>query len=681
MLLFALGLAAPTPARAAPPRILYASDWLGHMEVFAAPSTGKAPPAQLTSGTEPDCVDRLIACGFADPLPSPDGRWILYRGLGRLPSLWLAAANGSTARQLLPPGDLIHATGGLAGDPAWSRDSKLVAYSTGHDVHAVGIATGSDQIVAHGIAGDVGWARDGRSLFVLSGDLYRVRGGKLTKLLEKAGCDLSLSPDTNWAATSCPGRGQVTLARLTGSRRETRLVGAGIKTAWSPDGRRLAFHGPAGISVYDLRTRRTRVLSRDSDLSTFRDTYATDLGIAWAPDGRSIAYVQGAIGFERRYIRSGDLRVVTLAGRVRTLVSADKAYGGRIVGVSWTRPPTGTRYRPAQPAPAARLSPESVLADGPIDRLAGDGAHVAFSACQHVFTWTPTTGEVTGLAGQCFDQDRYSVYDVAVAGDRVAYTDQTGCNFIRQQVLVRPLASTSPGSVVAVGHGSCAGPFNPAVGSLVGSGSLLFFSNWQEQADFGVSPAKIWTTEQSFSRVEPGGCPCPVIASSPGPLIPADVDGGRVVVYGDNATLLLDKDGRSLLSVPIAPRAAQLSENNLVLATPGQLLDYDAGTGALLHTWALPNVETGRDCAFHCGPTPSCWYYCAAYRLVLEDAARGLVAYIFDGQLHVLRLVDGKDMVVAQARVARFIDSGLVYVDGSRISFVPFTALPLPRFG
>ena len=142
-----------------------------------------------------------------------------------------------------------------------------------------------------------------------------------------------------------------------------------------------------------------------------------------------------------------------------------------------------------------------------------------------------------------------------------------------------------------------------------------------------------------------------------------------------------DKDGRSLLSVPIAPRAAQLSENNLVLATPGQLLDYDAGTGALLHTWALPNVETGRDCAFHCGPTPSCWYYCAAYRLVLEDAARGLVAYIFDGQLHVLRLVDGKDMVVAQARVARFIDSGLVYVDGSRISFVPFTALPLPRFG
>src|SRR4051794_32361210 len=148
---------APT-ARAAAPRILYAGDWLGHMEIFAVDPAGKSPPGQLTSGAEPDCVDQLLACGFVDPLLSPDGRWILYRGTGRLPSLRVAKANGSDARQLLPPGDQVHATGGLAGDPAWSRDSKRVAYTAVHAVHVFRVSDGRDQVVARGIAGDVAWS-------------------------------------------------------------------------------------------------------------------------------------------------------------------------------------------------------------------------------------------------------------------------------------------------------------------------------------------------------------------------------------------------------------------------------------------------------------------------------------------------------------------------------------------
>jgi hypothetical protein len=35
-------------ARAAAPRILYAGDWLGHMEIFAVDPAGKSPPGQLT---------------------------------------------------------------------------------------------------------------------------------------------------------------------------------------------------------------------------------------------------------------------------------------------------------------------------------------------------------------------------------------------------------------------------------------------------------------------------------------------------------------------------------------------------------------------------------------------------------------------------------------------------------
>jgi hypothetical protein len=275
-----------------------------------------------------------------------------------------------------------------------------------------------------------------------SSALYRVRGGRSTKLADQVGCALRLSPDARWIATVCPGpKNVIRLIRLGQPMSFGHVIGRGIEAARSPDGRRLAVHGPAGISVYDLRTRRTRVLARDAALAASPDYwYAASLGLAWSPDGRSIAYIVGALnGPDRRDIRSGDLRVVTLAGRARTIA-------------------------------------------------------------------------------------------------------------------------------------------------------------------------------------------------------------------------------------------------NLVLALPGHLRDYDVRTGELLHTWTMPNVQTGLDCDFHCGPRPTCLASCPAYPLVLEDAARGLVAYVFDGRVHVLRIADGADAVVAGGSMARFVDSGLVYADGSRISFVPFAELPLLAF-
>jgi hypothetical protein len=107
---------------------------------------------------------------------------------------------------------------------------------------------------------------------------------------------------------------------------------------------------------------------------------------------------------------------------------------------------------------------------------------------------------------------------------------------------------------------------------------------------------------------------------------------------------------------------------------------YDVRTGALLHRWPLPQVWTGPDCGFHCGPNPNCWYGCDPGTLVLEDAARGLVAYVLEKQVHVLRLADGAVTVVAKGTVARFMDDGLVYADGSRLHLVPFGALPLRAF-
>ena len=74
---------------------------------------------------------------------------------------------------------------------------------------------------------------------------------------------------------------------------------------------------------------------------------------------------------------------------------------------------------------------------------------------------------------------------------------------------------------------------------------------------------------------------------------------------------------------------------------------------------------------------------CPVAALQMLDAARGLVAYTLSGKLHLLRLRDGRNRVVAAAEDARFGSEGLFYAYSapapwvSRIRFVPWAALPV----
>ncbi len=528
----------------------------------------------------------------------------------------------------------------------------------------------NDRVLALGLAGDVAWSRDGRSLFVLaSSNLYVVRDGTPTKLVTNAGCRFAVSPDARWVALTTCYDSRIRLLRLTGHGSPELVLGRGVEPVWSPNGRRLAFQGSAGIAVFALKTQRIRLLTGDRLSLGWEDQDGT--GLAWSPDSRSIAYVRGSTQtFADAAVYSGDLRVVTLRRKVRTVVSSTARYGGRIVGVSWTRFPAGMRYS----RPDAVATKDSFLADGPIELLAADGSRVAFVACDQLFTWSPGApmNASRALAG-CRDRDRYSIYDLALAGDQLLYAEMTGCNSIGQDVSVRSLNPAAKPIHLASGHGACGGPFQ-AVGRLVGSGSFLAFSNWDEKGIYAPAGFDFETIAQSVSRVEPNGCPCPVLASSPGPLFPADVNDGRLVVYGTNKTLVLDANGQTLLSVGISPLAAQLAGSDLILVLQGELRDLDADTGSLRHSWRLPNAFTGPSCSFHCGAMTNCWYTCGQYALTVQDAARGLVSYTFDGDVHVLRLPDGFDKVVGRGTLARFVDQGLVYADGARLHLVPYSA-------
>ena len=91
---------------------------------------------------------------------------------------------------------------------------------------------------------------------------------------------------------------------------------------------------------------------------------------------------------------------------------------------------------------------------------------------------------------------------------------------------------------------------------------------------------------------------------------------------------------------------------------------------------ATPDVAAGPDCLF--GIHYGCFGQGGAeLRLRLQDAANGLVAYVLDDQVHLLRLADGKDVTIAAGSHARFMDSGLVYADGSRLHLTPYDRLPL----
>ena len=69
----------------------------------------------------------------------------------------------------------------------------------------------------------------------------------------------------------------------------------------------------------------------------------------------------------------------------------------------------------------------------------------------------------------------------------------------------------------------------------------------------------------------------------------------------------------------------------------GELRVYDTN-GSLQRVWPLPDVPSGGECG---APHYGAWQCHWDAHLFLEDAASGLVGYILDKRVHLLRLADG----------------------------------------
>jgi Tol biopolymer transport system component len=633
----------------AAPRILYSSDWSGNHQLYAADPSGRKPTGQLTFGPAPACQPDN-PCGFVNAVPSPDGRRVLFSDRvdqgPLLRTLFVATAAGRDRRPIATVNDFR-----VSG--AWSPDSRRIAYGASGGLWIAGAdGTRPHVVVSTERVWALAWSPNGESLAYVSSGLNVVRpdGSGFRPLTSRYVSGFSWSPDGRRLAFGDDGIKIADLA--TGvSRTLTDKVGAVDELAWSPDGTLLAYATRDGIGLADIAAGGTRMPSTD--------TVANDSSPTWSPDGRELAYVRVSPPFG--LYSTTDLRVVDRLGHARTVVSGGESFGGSISGVAWTRPPAGSDYRPAAPRSLASVSPEELVAPRAVTQLATDGARVAYVACGHVFVWTPDAGSVeqaepqSSLSPRCNAYSYYSglgIYSLAIAGERVAF-GLIGGGITRFWWLGGTTTGASRTAfTLGEGQATTGGPRTGFVGDLAGSGPLLVFSSGDQQWADGQC-CIIETIRQQVLRADSSDCPCPVLAVEPGPFVPHDVADGRIVAVGASTVVVLDAQGTRLLTVPVSARSAQLAGGELVLSLEAELRRYDARTGELLG--ARPLAPGFR----------------------LEDAARGLVAYVVGGQVHLVRLADGAGAVVAPGTLARFSDSGLVYVDGTRIRLVRFERLPI----
>ena len=613
------------------PVLLYASDWLGPTRLFAADPSGKRPLGQVTfHRLRPYACGSAWACGIDDPTASPDGRSVAYVDSG---DLWVARADGSRPSRVY--GGSV--SGRFVRAYAWSPDSRRIAYAVSNELRLATASGTENRRVARTYASAVAWSPDGRALAVQDSDKIMILRGKHLRRLT-AGANFS-TPSLAWLPT-----GRISyLSGLRDSRVVTvsasgygplRDLGRGTSPAWTADGRRLAVSTSTGIELVDPATLRRRRLSPDQGFD-----------LEWSPDGRRLAYIEGSIGYDEE--NAGDLRTVTLAGRVRTVVAARKRYGGQIVSLAWAAPSATVRYR----TPTAD---DGVFAGGPVSALAADGGRVAYATCKtQVRVWTPATNDIAAIVAQptdaCYSPLRGRIDVVAVAGERIAWRDRgPGINAwewsLRARSLSSPTAAVLQSGLQRLGRGLWSN-------AIVGAGSLLAFV---------TPPGDLSANLQLVRRVDGVTCPCPEIKAAARPSGPGadvsflllDADDGHILVRRfDDLVLVLDPSGTTSIAISVTPAQAQLDGNALVSHVGEELLHHEIVGGALLHRAQLRSDA------------------------VLQDAARGLVVYTVDGTIHVRRLDDGTDAEVAAGSVGRFFAGGLAYAEGARVRVIPFERL------
>ena len=640
------------PAASQPSRIVFASSRTGVSQLYSVEPSGKGL-AQLTFG----------AGGWQQRQPSPNGRFVAAL---RRSELWVMRADGSDARLLASNVDYVGWNPNFSA-LSWSGNSRQLAYrGSDWNIWTVARAGGPPQRMTRG--NDAGWP--------------------------------TLSPDGRSIAFVHDGKPGIRLVVL--RNRHEHVLARGIKgfPAWSPDGRSIAILEDAHLDLLSPTGRLQRAFLIGLNYDCLTDCVPPPL--VWSHDSRRLAYEEldeihvvrrtggevGALDVKGpvqglAFSPGGKaLAVATAAGigtgvpdgRLRILVPFGP--GEAQPGIGWSPAHPGGSYRPPEAdVRLVRVSPRELESRVPITKLSADNELVAYWLCPHVLgAWRPGEARPLALGGStlavCSGPPPTAgfgihVFDLSLAGDRLAYLTEWAGNEIHTALMLTTLDRGDDG--VEIAEGAASQGFPLALGDLVGDGSTLVYGFRESQVTSPhPAPEAIW-------RID--GTKPVQMTHGPDDLQPLAVDLGWFVVRrADGSLEQLNVDGRVFRSFDVRALGAVLAGDDLVGLVQGELRDYSSTSGELLHVWPLPDVPSAGRCRL---------LSCPGIRLTLDDAARGVVVYTLDGVVHLLRLSDGEDKTVPGATVAELTGAGFFYAYRGeepwpgRIRFVPFDELPL----
>jgi hypothetical protein len=282
----------------------------------------------------------------------------------------------------------------------------------------------------------------------------------------------------------------------------------------------------------------------------------------------------------------------------------------------------------ATPGPAAHVK----NTNGWIEGIAMDGSRLAYavrggSTCTKVFAWNVVNGSAARVSGRgtCAADSTSTgggVTEIAVAGARIAWIVNMGGNTESTDVLYTVSVPRPREKLVAnvLRTGDVDGALTGGwLGGLVGGGDRIAVDQFTTDAAGTIAKASLRRLDGQLTTIAAGN----------GTLRAASLDGHRIAVLrADQKVALYDTEtGRLLLTVtPSSAREVALRKDYLVVLTRTRSIEiFNAKTGA---------------------PVRALRVTAGAAKL---DAHSGIAAYAVGRTVHVLRLSDGKDAVLATA--------------------------------